>query len=305
MGDFWSGETEYDQNEGKRQKERDAAEEAKRQAGVKNLEGYLQNPNQGFDLYGNSDTINQTTANLSQYGWLSGQSASDIGKQNQDYLSSLQNRRNGGDAVAQQMMNQRNMSLANNARGFAGRGVAGGVANAAANTATNQADASINAQTQKNSRQNDQDLFSFVKRQQGQAGDALSMGKDQGLADQLNTDTGSGIFGNKVICTELYAQGILDEETYQLDSLHGLYMWATDPYACIGYQAWALTIVKGMKKSKLFTKAVAFFAVPWANQMAGRVSLRGMALVSFGVPACRAIGWLKVHNPLRNREYYA
>jgi hypothetical protein len=78
--------------------------------------------------------------------------------------------------------------------------------------------------------------------------------------------TGGG--GIKVICTELYSQGYMSEKIRSADEEYGLMMLETRPHVMIGYHLWAIPVVRMMKKSKNFTRAVWFFAKPWANQMA-------------------------------------
>lgn len=100
----------------------------------------------------------------------------------------------------------------------------------------------------------------------------------------------------KIICTELYHQGIMAHDTFEADQAFGRLMWQKDPSVMAGYHAWARPIVKLMQKSKVFTRMVAFFALPWAKEMEHRMGAEhdgsqfGRALMAFGVPLCRVIG---------------
>ena len=253
------------------------------------MQNYATNPGGSFNISGTGEQQQEIAANLSQVGAQTGQNLFQTGQQQQDYYQSLQSRRNGGDAVAAHLMNQRNRNMANMGRQFAGKGVAGGVAGAAMNSAQNDADSSVNASLQKNARQNDLDLMNYVKRQQKVEGSALAAGKDAGLANDINVDTGSGI---TVICGELHRQGIMGLDIYVLDAQFGDYLVENDPFVMIGYMTWAPYIVRGMRKSKIFSKFIAFFGMAWANEMAGRENILGKAIMAVGMPTCRVIGKL-------------
>lgn len=250
---------------------------------------YLQNPSTSFSLYGTDDEKLRQAANLTQTGAMTGMNLFDVGNRSMQYDSRLQSRLNGGDAVSQYAMGQRNRNMANVGRTIAGKKVAGSVAAATMNTAQNSADDSINAQKYKNDRTNNQDLYNWVKRNQKVSGEALAMGADQGLADQMSTDAGSGI---TVICGELHRQGLMDDETYHKDHLFGLFVRTNWPYAMEGYHFWAKPVVKLMQKSRLVTRIVAFFALPWASFMSGHQNKFGEILMLVGLPMCEILGFL-------------
>lgn len=299
MGDVWSGTTDYDNNADDREREKKERDRVEREAINQRMQQNLRNPGGSFDLYGNNEQLQETSANLSQVGAMTGQNVFQAGQQQQEYFNSLQARRNGSDAVAANMMAGRNRNMANVGRQFAGKGVSGGVAAAGMNTATNTADSEINSQLQKNSQSNDKELFSYVKRNQKVTGEALAGGKDSGLADSIDTATGSGMFGT-IICTELHRQGYISDEVYALDCEAGKEIKEDHPLVMSGYLFLASPIVFGMKKSKLFTKAVAFWAVPWAESWAGRVSVRADLLLTIGVPLCHLIGFLVTPKVVKN-----
>ncbi len=103
------------------------------------------------------------------------------------------------------------------------------------------------------------------------------------------------ITSGTVICTELYDQGLLDEEIYRADSKFGLLL---PEDILIGYKIWAVKIVKLMRRSPLFTKIISLFAIPWANEMGYRIGVKekgnifGKAMLFVGIPICRMIGRL-------------
>jgi len=238
-------------------------------------------------LAGTEQEKARQAANLSQVGAMTGQNLWQTGQQQQDYLASLQNRREGGDAVARRMVNSRNERVANVGRNMAGRKIAGGVGAAAMDSVQSKADMDIAAQQQGFDRQNDQDLWNYIKRNQKVTGEALAMGSDQGLADQISTDSGSGL---SVICTELNRQGILDNETYKKDAEFGLYLYKHRPMALLGYRAWGTKVATAMSKSPFLTKAVSKIALPWAYYISGKENLLGKILFHVGLPICELIG---------------
>jgi hypothetical protein len=100
----------------------------------------------------------------------------------------------------------------------------------------------------------------------------------------------------KVICTELYHQGLMSEQIYKADQAFGKIQ---DLEVMIGYHAWALPVVRLMKRSKAATWLAHKIATPWANQMAfemgvvDKPNLIGMIMMVVGIPCCRLIGKLK------------
>lgn len=254
----------------------------------KMMDSYNSNPGGQFYMSGSGAEQQEQAANLSQVGAMTGQNMFQTGQQQQDYLSSLQSRRNGDDAVAANMMAGRNRGLANVGRQMAGRGVAGGVAAAAMNTAGNTADSEINSQMQKNARQNDQDLWNYVKRNQKVTGEALAGGRDMGLAQGMDTSQAEGVFGT-VICSELYRQGLMPHEIYLKDITYGMLLEKTDPHAMAGYRWMAAPVVRLMKKSKFFTRLIAVPALAWADNIAGKENFTGKAILLTGIPLCRFV----------------
>ena len=103
------------------------------------------------------------------------------------------------------------------------------------------------------------------------------------------------ITGGTVICTELYKQGLLDEKTYKADSAYGSLL---DDDILIGYKVWGQVVARLMSKSKVFTRIVSIFAIPWAKEMAFQIgvldegSWLGRIMNKIGIPICRFIGRL-------------
>lgn len=98
----------------------------------------------------------------------------------------------------------------------------------------------------------------------------------------------------KVICTELYTQGLLPQHIWEADvSYSRRYI---DDEARDNYHAWGVPVAKWMSQSASVTQFVQPFAVAWANQMAyemgagGQSSLLGKSLVKFGLPISNGLG---------------
>lgn len=290
MTDVWGRKTEYDSNQGQRNSEQDVADAAQRARLTGQVQNQLDNPGQSLDLYGSNNQLQNQEANLSQVGAMTGQNLFQTGAQNQEYLHSLEARRHGTDAVAANMMAGRNQDMANVGRSFAGRGVAGGVAAAGMNQAQNSADSGINAQMQNNSKSNDAELYNYVKRNQKLGGEALAQGSDQGLAQGMDTSQAQGVFGT-VICSELHRQGLMNDATYEADKFVGKELEKSYPTLMRGYRKIATPVVYKMIASEKVTKFIAFFALPWAKQIAtGKMNFLGSIVLFIGVPLCFVVG---------------
>lgn len=105
------------------------------------------------------------------------------------------------------------------------------------------------------------------------------------LVEKIVEATGS------VICTELYRQGLMDDETYLKDAEFGR---KQDLETMVGYHSFGVPLAAAMRKSKLITWMVRPFALAWAENMAGGNNLLGAFLNKIGVPICRMIGRFKL-----------
>ena len=102
--------------------------------------------------------------------------------------------------------------------------------------------------------------------------------------------TGGGAGGaDKVICAELYRQGLMPQNIFEADERYG----ARQPRELIaGYHVWAEPIVERMRRSRRFTRLVWWIARPWALEMAfrdgalERGSLLGAAMMGVGEAYC-------------------
>ena len=80
-------------------------------------------------------------------------------------------------------------------------------------------------------------------------------------------------YGDKIICNELYRQGFLSEEMWDADERYGAMMFEKDPKLVIGYQMWARSVVKFMKKKPEYSKLSYWFFKPWTEYMAYKMGV--------------------------------
>lgn len=106
--------------------------------------------------------------------------------------------------------------------------------------------------------------------------------------------------GGTVICTELWRQGYMDDYTYDLDRLHGMHIRTTRPHVYFGYLMLATPVVKLMKKSKLFTKAISVPALAWAHHMAHGNNILGGVINEIGETICGVFGKIFCKRLVRN-----
>ena len=114
-------------------------------------------------------------------------------------------------------------------------------------------------------------------------------------SESNSTDNGGSISG-KVICTELYRQGLLKEKIFKADQEFGYNINKINPNIITGYHIWAKPVVKLMQKSKIITKIVYIFAKPWAEEMAYEMNIiekgniKGKIIMNVGIIICSLIG---------------
>jgi hypothetical protein len=286
-----------DKGRARKQRRKDrAAQEAENAQSLadtnQSMSSYLSNPSGQFMMRGTPAEQAEQAARLSQLGTLTGQTIFDTGAQNKDYLENLQKRRSGQDLAAQYMRDQANRNVASVGRSMAGRGVAGGVGAAAGIGARAQGDSAVGAQLQNRSDQLEGEFNKYVTRQQKMSGEALKAGSERGLANDMNINVGEGLFGGKIICTELHRQGLLPSEIQTADQAFGVYMKLEHPTIMRGYTILAQPIVVKMKSSYRFTKLVSLFAIPWAYHIAGKSNILGATVMAIGAPICGLVGWL-------------
>lgn len=224
---------------------------------------------------------------------LTGQNPYEIGQDYQEAYGNIKKRTQQADTGSELLRASKAGAVADARNQMQAQGVKGGAALGAVSAIERAKSYDVNNMLQQNQRQAEMDYMNATKANAnfttsnemnfGQ----MAMGKDvKGSPVQSN---GFGNFGT-VICTELFMQGYFTVETMAKDFEYGMKIRRERPAVYEGYRFLADPIVKGMKKSKLLTEAVAFFAVPWALNMAGHKNLMGATVSLFGEPLCWVVG---------------
>lgn len=111
--------------------------------------------------------------------------------------------------------------------------------------------------------------------------------------------------GGKIICAELYRQGLLQKDIFIADEKFGDKL----PKIILdGYHLWARPIVAKMQKDYTYSKKISKIATPIAKTLAsfmgvGKPSAIGLIALLLGVPVCAVLGLLVSSN--NERIYYA
>jgi hypothetical protein len=233
---------------------------------------------------------------LAQTGY--GENLFDIGKNIGEVRGTLQDRMRGAasDPIISALQGQKASAMANAQRQLAASGVKGGTATGAVGDIGRQQSAQTAAALSSLGRQSAMD----VKNLEGNTlAGTMSMAQS-GKGEQTQFPQSPNLFGlgdiaSSVICTELFNQGIMPKEIYLKDCEYGKHVNSVAPHVIVGYHVWAKPIVKLMKKSKLFTKIVAYPAMKWAKQMAKEeTSVIGFLAVTVGEYFCGVLGKIKL-----------
>jgi hypothetical protein len=72
----------------------------------------------------------------------------------------------------------------------------------------------------------------------------------------------------KIICNELYVQGFLPQNIWDVDERYGEMMFKKNPTLILGYMMWAKNVVKFMQQNPQYTKYIYFIVKPWTEHMA-------------------------------------
>lgn len=231
---------------------------------------------QGLSFYGNNDTVNGQVTGLERANQLFGMNTAEIGNNISDIAERRRLAMEGNDPASTMARSTRNADIRSaQAQGMTPAQVAqlkrSGSMDAAAQDYASQ-DAATGAF---------QDMMGNI------AGGTMSSEQAYAqLSNAQNQDTGGGT----VICTELYRQGFMDEETYKKDADYGRLVRSTRPNAYTGYIFLASPIVAKMKESYLITKLVSVPALCWARDMAGDKNLIGKLINTVGLVVCDIVG---------------
>lgn len=114
------------------------------------------------------------------------------------------------------------------------------------------------------------------------------------LSTQPSSQPGNIIVPGKVICTELFKQGMLSASVFEGDVMYARKFISDETIA--GYHLWAKPIALLMAKSFLVTCIVRPFATAWAEEMAFRMgkyptsNIFGRFEIYFLKPICTVLG---------------
>lgn len=290
MGDIWSGTTKYDRNSRDRNAESDARTAQMEDERQKRLNSIFSSDTPQLSISGSAAEQDGRMEGLERAKMLTGQDPRQIGQDFQAAYGNIKKRANQSDTGSELLRASKAGAVASARNQMQSQGVKGGAALGAASAIERAKSYDVNNQLMDAQRQAQNDYMNAAKSNANftQASEmnygAMAAGKDFKAPSQ-----NSGGY-NTVICTELFQQGFYDLETYILDQEYGVKMLTEQPHIYYGYRFWADPVVKLMQKSKLFTHMVAFFALPWAENMAGKKNLFGKFLSVVGEFGCGIIG---------------
>jgi len=117
-------------------------------------------------------------------------------------------------------------------------------------------------------------------------------GAPQGVAIGRGTPSGPSGPGGKIICLESHRQGLLDTKIFEADETWGDII---PKIVLDGYHLWAKPVVRKMRKSRSFSKKIAWLSRPVAKEAAkqmgvGEGSKIGLAMLCAGMPICAVLG---------------
>lgn len=120
-----------------------------------------------------------------------------------------------------------------------------------------------------------------------------------GPAGGVGSEGDSGDGDGKIICNELYRQGLMSEKIWRADERFGEMVRRDHPEILEGYQVWAKYVVAGMQRSPMFTRFMRRLVRPWSIEMAYQQGVLrngnfiGRLMMMAGRPICYAIGTVK------------
>jgi len=293
MGDFWSGTTKYDENEGQRRREAAAAEKRKEDALQTRSQSYADPSQIGFNLTGTRGERERALSGLELAKTGYGQDIFQTGQDIQRVKGIQRGRtdQSGADPVSEAIRASKAGAMAGAQRNLASSGVKGGVAAAAMDAVGRQRDADIAASLYGQQRQSLMDERSLASNMLAGTTSLMQGERAVGTSQSMpGAPKASGMF-DSVICTELHRQGIMPSDLYMKDAIYGANLKMRDPYVFIGYHFLAKPLVKKMQTSKLLTNILKYPAMKWAKHIAGEeISLIGSFLQVVGEPFCSLLG---------------
>ena len=297
MADFWGNDTGY---KGKYKKSLEAGAAQLDSTNNERLENIFNGGPQNFSVSGaTGNEMQGRIEGLERARMLTGQNPQQIGQEYQQAFSNIKKRVNMSDTGSELLRTNKSGAVASARNQLQADGVKGGAAARATSEVERAKAYDVNNLLVQNQRQAEADYMNATKANANftQASE-MNFGQMAAGKDVKAPSTSSNGFGT-VICTHLYKSGYYSYEIYEADQLYGLTMMVERPHIYNGYRYLADPIVKLMQKSPRFTHLVACFAVPWAENMAGRTNLLGASVSFFGEPLClivgKLIGWRKAY----------
>lgn len=115
-----------------------------------------------------------------------------------------------------------------------------------------------------------------------------------GAAVGVKESVDPGVDAPKVICAELYRQGLLEKEIFELDEEFGRHLRKVDPDIINGYHRWALPLVSLMQRSITVSNIIKIIAKPVVKHIAYQMgypskTYLGAAMFTVGKHICRFI----------------
>lgn len=247
-------------------------------------------PQNTYGLSGSTNEVSGRLEGLERAKMLTGQNSAQIGKDYQEAYGNIKKRSTLTDTGSEMIRASKAGAVADARNQLQSAGVKGGAAVKAVSEVERQKAYDVNNQLADNQRKAEMDYMNAVKSNANfTTSSEMNYGALAAGEDYKAPQAQSNGFGT-VICTELYEQGFFSDKVYQADVTYGSNMKIIHPDIYWGYRFLADPIVRKMKVSKRFTKLVAFFAVPWARNMAGDKNFLGATVAFIGEPLCLIVG---------------
>lgn len=279
----------------KKQRAAQAQQQATNDANLNGVFNPFQRPD--FSVTGSLNENSGRIEGLQRARILTGQNPYQIGEDYQQAYGNIKKRSEMADTASELLRANKAGAVADAKNDFQRAGVKGGTAVQGASQVERAKAYDVNNQLVQAQKQAQDDYMNAAKANANftQASE-MNYGSMAAGRDVQAPSAPSGGFGT-VICTQLYLSGYYSSEIYEADQHYGLAMMTERPHIYYGYRFMADPIVSLMKKSEAFTALVAFFAVPWAKNMAGDKNLFGRLITMVGEPLCgfvgSIIGWRK------------
>ena len=135
-----------------------------------------------------------------------------------------------------------------------------------------------------------QDVVEAVAKGETSIAEINQLGAAVGVQETVDP----GVDAPKVICAELYRQGLLEKEIFELDEEFGRHLRKVDPDLIKGYHQWALPLVSLMQRSIVVSHIIKIIARPVVKHIAYQMgypskTYLGAALFTIGKHICRYI----------------